>query len=107
MKTKIALIALIIAGLIGTANMAFATAQKTDGAAAKAIQAVTETKTFAFRGLVKETPAGITLFDGKETYVLKGNKLDELVGKIVVVTGKIQKTDKTTTILVKKAARAD
>ncbi|MCG8634074.1 MAG: hypothetical protein MI863_09620 [Desulfobacterales bacterium] len=107
MKTKMTLIAVLIIGFAGMGFMALAAEQKTTGDA-EAPAAVIQV-----RGVMEKSETGLALFDGNQTYGLKGCenikgvKVEDMVGKLVKVSGDLEKTDKGAFINVKEVAAAN
>jgi len=102
MKTKFTLIAVLVISLSGTCNMAFAKEQKTQDKTVTTVAMKAE-NTVAVKGIVKQTQSGLSLYDGQQTYILKGNMpLVGMIGKIVQVDGSIQKTEKDSILIVKQ-----
>ncbi|MCP3898892.1 MAG: hypothetical protein GY707_04050 [Desulfobacteraceae bacterium] len=99
MKIKVLLTAVLIIGLLGIGNLTFASAEKInkDTTSETSIQAPGE-----YKGTVVKTDEGYTLLAGEVTYMLKGEKLEDLVGETVNVRGQLVKTEKGDTIIVAK-----
>ncbi len=91
-------------GLIGMAGFTFATAKTIPGdTPVETHQAKSgEMETQEYAGMVVNTESGITLMAKDAAYLLKGEKLEELVGKTVKVNGKLIKGALADTILVGK-----
>ncbi|MCD4741148.1 MAG: hypothetical protein K8R67_01515 [Desulfobacteraceae bacterium] len=110
MKIKIILVALMtigIIGLIGTASTVVANDRNTK----KSVITETSTEiaaqaTAVFEGIVKKTKSGIVLVCEKETYALKGEGLEEFIGRNVAITGTLVKGDTINTIIVVEAESA-
>ncbi|MCP4718778.1 MAG: hypothetical protein GY860_04900 [Desulfobacteraceae bacterium] len=108
MKTKITLIAVLIIGLIGMGNPAFATEKKTKEAAPVAADTTMQSTQIEVKGIVKKTESGISLFDGNKTYLLEGDLVHEnMIGNLVKVNGDLQKKENGATIIVEKAIRVN
>ncbi len=104
MKTKITLIAVLIIGLIGMGNMAFATEKKAKEAAPIAAEETVQATQIEVKGMVNKTESGISLFDGSKTYFLEGDAVQEnLIGNLVKVSGDLLKKENGATIIVEKA----
>ncbi len=103
MKMKVILTAVLIIGILGIGNLTFASAEKTikDTTSETSIQAPGE-----YKGIVSKTDEGYTLLAGEVTYMLKGEKLEDLVGETVNISGQLVKTEKGDTIIVAKAELA-
>jgi len=90
-------------GLIGMAGFTFATEKTIPGDTVASSQAKSgEMETQEYAGMVINTESGITLMTKDAAYLLKGEKLEGLVGKKVKVNGKLIKGDLAETILVAK-----
>ncbi len=104
---KALLTAALIIGLIGIGNITFALDKKV------ALDTISETipeKTdmvtnHEYKGIVTKTKNGYTLTAsaGEEIYLLQGEKLENLVGQKVQISGKLLKGETSNTILVAKA----
>ncbi len=113
MKTKMTLIAVLIIGFVGMGFMAFATEQKADkDAAVKTTQEV-PAALIQVRGVMERSETGLALFDGNDTYELKGCenikdvKVEDMIGKLVKISGDLEKNDKGAFINVKEVAVAN
>jgi hypothetical protein len=91
--------ALLIIGLVGMGNMAFAE----DKGLGYGTAIEEKVENHGVMGIVNKTDVGYTLQAGEEIYLLEGEKLEDLVGKTVTVKGKLLKGDTTDTILVANA----
>ncbi len=115
MKTKMTLIAVLIIGFVGMGFMAFATEQKASkDATAKATQDVEAAAALIqVRGVMERSETGLALFDGNDTYQLKGCenvkgvKVEDMIGKLVKISGDLEKNDKGAFINVKEVAVAN
>ncbi len=108
MKTRITLIAVLIIGLAGFGTLSFATEKKTTGIAKVSAPTNMVVTQIEVKGLVKQTKAGLFLYDGNETYLLKGEKiLETLVGRLVKINGELQKSENGSAILVKTALKVN
>lgn len=108
MKTKTILIAVLIVGLIGVGTMAWASEQKNEPAKQVTADASMDVTPIEVKGMMKQTESGLLLFDGKETYLLKCDKaLENLIGKLVTISGDLQKDENGSAIVVKKAMVAN
>jgi hypothetical protein len=104
---KALLTAVLIIGLIGIGNITFAQDKKV------ALDTISETiqeKTdmvanHEYKGIVTKTENGYTLTAsaGEEVYLLQGEKLEDLVGQTVHISGKLLKGETGNTILIVKA----
>lgn len=108
-NTLIAALIIGIIGIVGTGNPGFASGQKgIDTVKQNKLETQIKARSIEVRGVVKKTEAGLVLFDGKKTYLLKGDDvLDSLAGKLVDISGDLQAGEKGPAILVKKAMVAD
>lgn len=98
------LTAVLAIGLIGMAGFSFAKTKTIPAdTAEESSQAKSgEMETQEYAGMVVNTESGITLMAKNAAYLLKGEKLEGLVGKTVTVNGKLIKGDLADTILVAK-----
>ncbi|MCP3942721.1 MAG: hypothetical protein GY710_14700 [Desulfobacteraceae bacterium] len=55
-----------------------------------------------YKGVVINTENGISLMSGDMVYLLQGEKLEDLVGKTVTISGKLIEGGLTNTIIVAK-----
>lgn len=118
MKTKMTLIAVMILGFLATANLALAGESKTQKAAVtnKTADAAEIAGTpIDVRGVMEKSDTGLTLFDGKNTYMVKaakqvgpefGKELDQMAGKLVKVRGSLQRGEHETLLVVTQAVPA-
>ncbi|MEH0019631.1 MAG: hypothetical protein V6Z89_08260 [Desulfobacter sp.] len=115
---KKAVIAALIVGLVGIGYMAFATEQGAtrETAAQETMAAGTDALAegpINVRGVVEKSESGLALFNGKETYLLKGGEevredaLEGMIGKLVKISGDLEKDDKGAWINVKEAVVAN
>ena len=105
MKMKRSLMTVVMIGIIGLFNLCFAAGSATTDPA-KQLPEKTEAKAghVEVKGVIKQTDSGLQLFDGRQTYLLKGKKpLKALVGKLVKVSGDLKKTQAGDVIHVEKA----
>ncbi len=113
MKTKMTLIAVLIIGFTGMGIMAFATEQKVDKKAAATQDVEAASALIQVRGVMEKSKTGLALFDGNDTYQLKGCenvkgvKVEDMVGKLVKISGDLEKSDKGAFINVKEVAVAN
>ncbi len=113
MKTKITLIAVLIIGFVGMGFMAFATEQEAskDAAATAGQDVEAPAALIQVRGVMERSETGLALFDGNDTYELKGcenvKKVEDMIGKLVKISGDLEKNDKGTFINVKEVAVAN
>lgn len=109
MNARKTLIAVLIFGIVGTGNPGFASGQKgIDTVKQNKLKTQMKTGSIEVRGVVKKTEAGLALFDGRKTYLLKGDDaLESLAGKLVNISGDLQVGEKGPAILVKKAMVAN
>lgn len=104
MKTKITLIALMIIGLIGTQGFTAEQKKNENGQVAAAADILADGQPVQIRGVLEKTESGLFLLDGKQAFLLKGDKeLDKLIGKPVDVQGIFKKGEKNLIILVNQA----
>ncbi|MCG8618291.1 MAG: hypothetical protein MI802_18910 [Desulfobacterales bacterium] len=114
----------IIIGLMGMAALAIASGNQKQKAADTASSKIMETPAAAevapgpikVRGVMEKNEEGLALFDGKETYQLSGfgevegmNKetLDNMIGKLVRISGDLEKNEKGARIFVKEVTVAN
>lgn len=109
MKTKITLIGVLIIGLVGTFNMAFAAENKIKKETTAAAQtAEIQEQDIEVRGVVEKSKSGLALFDGNNTYALEGDHdLKGMIGKLAKITGTLKKDETGATIIVKQAVVAN
>ncbi len=115
MKTKMTLIAVLIIGFVGIGVMACATEQKAnkDAAATTSQDVEAAAALVQIQGVMEKSEAGLALFDGNDTYQLKGCenvkgvKVEDMIGKLVKISGDIEKNDKGAFINVKEVAVAN
>ncbi len=108
MKTKITLIGVLIIGLVGTSNIAFASEKKIQKETAAAQTAEIQAQEIEVRGVVEKSKSGLSLFDGNNTYALEGNKnLKGMIGKLAKINGTLKKDETGATIVVKQAVAAN
>ncbi len=118
MKTKMTLIAVMILGFLAIANLALAGASKTQKAAVtnKTADAVEmEITPIDVKGVMEKSDSGLTLFDGKNTYMVKadkqtgpkfGKELEQMAGKMVKLKGSLQENEQGALLVVTKAVVA-
>ncbi len=96
------LTAVLIIGLIGIGNITFAQDKKV---AQDTISEINQEKAdmvtnHEYKGIVTKTENGYTLSAGEEVYLLQGEKLENLVGQTVHISGKLLKGETSNTILI-------
>lgn len=88
MKTLIT--AIIIAGCVAVSSYAFGITQKTTEATqTPPITSLQVAKTSEFNGVIKKLDNGTALFTETEIYPLLGGNFETIIGKKVLVVGKI------------------
>ncbi len=108
------LIAVLIIGFTGMGFMAIAAEQKASKeTAATTAKSVDAAALIQVRGVMERSETGLALFDGNDTYQLKGCenvkgvKVEEMIGKVVKISREIEKNDKGAFINVKEVAVAN
>jgi len=106
---KALLTALLIIGLIGIGNITFAQDKEvTLDTISETMQEKTDMLTnHEYKGIVTKTENGYTLLTGEEVYLLQGEKLEDLLGQQVFISGKLLKGETSNTILVAKVEPAE
>lgn len=114
----------MILGLMGLAALAIASGNKEKKEARKPSAKVMEAPAAAevapgpikVRGVMEKTEGGLALFDGKETYQLAGlaevegmnvETLEKMVGKLVKISGDLEKNERGARILVRDVSVAN
>ncbi|MCP3941650.1 MAG: hypothetical protein GY710_09240 [Desulfobacteraceae bacterium] len=101
---RVFLSSILIIGLIGIAGFSFAEGTKVPS---DAISVDSQAKPVAmdsqdYKGVVINTENGLALMSGDIDYLLQGEKLEDLFGKTVSISGKLIKDGLTNTIIVAK-----
>ncbi|HCY87839.1 MAG TPA: hypothetical protein DHV36_22075 [Desulfobacteraceae bacterium] len=114
----------IIIAVLGMTALALASGDQKQKTTDKASAKVMETPAAAevapgpikVRGVMEKTEEGLALFDGKETYQLSGfgnvegmdkETLDKMIGKLVSISGDLEKNEAGARIFVKEVTVAN
>lgn len=86
--------AVIFTSCIAVASHAFGLTQKTTETAQSAVVTAQEVaKTSEFNGVIKKLDDGTALYTENEIYPLLGGNFETIIGKKVLITGKVVKED--------------
>ena len=115
------IISAMIIGLIGISALAIASGTQKQKAEGKPQAKIMETPAAAevaegpikVRGVMEKNQEGLALFDGKDTYQLSGlgevegmngKTLEKMIGKLVSISGDLEKNKSGSRIIVKEVA---
>lgn len=106
----------MITGLMAAATPAFSSdkpvADKTQTAVVATAETQVQSQAIEVRGIIEKSTAGMFVFDGNQTYYVVpdkslGTDLDKLAGKVVRLSGTLQKSENGPAILVTQAKEAN